>query len=109
MKDTKIGSAVDRGLSGGEVKRTSIVNELMALPRVFLLDEPLTGLDSTRAVEVMRDIAAHGPPAGNDSDTDCSPAVVRALRVLRQVASSEDACHVQSVCLRCGALEGSLP
>jgi len=54
VKDTKIGSAVDRGLSGGEVKRTSIVNELMALPRVFLLDEPLTGLDSTRAVEVMR-------------------------------------------------------
>lgn len=53
VKDTKIGTAVDRGLSGGEVKRTSIVNECLALPRIFLLDEPLTGLDSSRAVDVM--------------------------------------------------------
>jgi len=53
VRDTKIGTAVDRGLSGGEVKRTSIANESLALPRIFLLDEPLTGLDSSRAVDVM--------------------------------------------------------
>lgn len=53
VKNTKVGTAVERGLSGGEVKRTSIANECLALPRVFLLDEPLTGLDSHRAVEVM--------------------------------------------------------
>lgn len=53
VKTTKIGTAVDRGLSGGEVKRTSIANESLALPRIFLLDEPLTGLDSSRAVDIM--------------------------------------------------------
>lgn len=53
VADTKIGSAVERGLSGGEVKRTSIANECLGMPRLFFLDEPLTGLDSTRAVEVM--------------------------------------------------------
>jgi ABC-type multidrug transport system ATPase subunit/ABC-type multidrug transport system permease subunit len=56
VKDTKIGTAVERGLSGGEVKRASIANESLALPRIFLLDEPLTGLDSTRAVDVMQNL-----------------------------------------------------
>lgn len=56
VKNTKIGTAVDRGLSGGEVKRTSIANETMAQPRIFLLDEPLTGLDSSRAVDVLRSL-----------------------------------------------------
>lgn len=56
VKDTKIGTAIDRGLSGGEVKRTSIANERLAMPRLFFLDEPLTGLDSTRAVDVMRNL-----------------------------------------------------
>jgi len=56
VKDTKIGTAIDRGLSGGEVKRASIANECLAQPRIFLLDEPLTGLDSSRAVEVMRSL-----------------------------------------------------
>jgi len=58
VKDTKIGTAIDRGLSGGEVKRTSIANEMLALPKIFLLDEPLTGLDSSRAVDVMKSLRA---------------------------------------------------
>lgn len=53
VMDTRVGTAVERGLSGGEVKRTSIANESLSMPRLFLLDEPLTGLDSSRAVEVM--------------------------------------------------------
>jgi ABC-type multidrug transport system ATPase subunit len=56
VRKTKIGTAVDRGLSGGEVKRASIANESLALPRIFLLDEPLTGLDSSRAVDVMQNL-----------------------------------------------------
>ena len=58
---TRIGTAVDRGLSGGEVKRTSIANEMLALPRIFLLDEPLTGLDSSRAVDVRDTRRARDP------------------------------------------------
>lgn len=54
VANTRIGSAIERGLSGGEVKRTSIANEMLGMPRLFFLDEPLTGLDSTRAVDVMR-------------------------------------------------------
>lgn len=53
VRGTKIGTAIERGLSGGEVKRASIANETLAMPRIFLLDEPLTGLDSSRAVDVM--------------------------------------------------------
>jgi len=56
VKETKIGTATERGLSGGEVKRTSIVNECLGMPRIFLLDEPLTGLDSSRAVDVMQSL-----------------------------------------------------
>ena len=41
---TKIGSAVERGLSGGEMKRLNIAVELLADPHILLLDEPLTGV-----------------------------------------------------------------
>jgi len=56
VSDTKIGTAMSRGLSGGEVKRTSIANESLLMPKIFLLDEPLTGLDSSRAVDVMQSL-----------------------------------------------------
>jgi len=56
VSDTKIGTAMSRGLSGGEVKRTSIANESLLMPKIFLLDEPLTGLDSSRAVDVMKSL-----------------------------------------------------
>jgi len=52
--NTKIGTQVERGLSGGEIKRVSIVNELLSDPQLLILDEPMTGLDSTRATLVMR-------------------------------------------------------
>lgn len=62
-KDTKVGSTLIRGVSGGERKRTSIGVELISDPRIIFLDEPTTGLDSYNAYEVvilLRQLAASG-------------------------------------------------
>ena len=52
-KDTRIGDALIRGVSGGERKRTSIAVELISDPKIIFLDEPTTGLDSFNAYEVI--------------------------------------------------------
>ncbi|KAK2168128.1 hypothetical protein LSH36_20g08005 [Paralvinella palmiformis] len=51
--DTRIGTALKRGVSGGERKRTNIAMELITRPSVLFLDEPTTGLDATTAYSVM--------------------------------------------------------
>lgn len=51
--DTKIGNALIRGISGGEMKRTSIGLELITEPNILFLDEPTTGLDASTANSVM--------------------------------------------------------
>jgi ABC-type multidrug transport system ATPase subunit len=45
-KDTRIGDAENRGISGGERKRVSIGIELVTDPKVIFLDEPSSGLDA---------------------------------------------------------------
>jgi len=52
--DTMIGSALIKGVSGGERKRTSIGYELISNPRILLLDEPTSGLDSVNALKVVK-------------------------------------------------------
>lgn len=54
VRDARIGSAVQRGISGGERKRVAIATELVTDPSLLFLDEPTTGLDSFNALNVMQ-------------------------------------------------------
>ncbi|KAJ2048377.1 hypothetical protein H4S04_003863 [Coemansia sp. S16] len=59
IKSSKIGDALNRGVSGGERKRVSIGVGLVTDPDMIVLDEPTSGLDSNSAemvVELVRDI-----------------------------------------------------
>lgn len=42
--DTVIGTALNKGISGGQMRRLTIATELLALPRALCLDEPTTGI-----------------------------------------------------------------
>ena len=62
-QDTYLGSAVIKGVSSGEKKRTAVGIELIPERDILFLDEPTTGLDSVTALELMallRDIAQQG-------------------------------------------------
>eukprot|EP00118_Oscarella_pearsei_P028305 m.1844 g.1844 ORF g.1844 m.1844 type:complete len:634 (+) comp7956_c0_seq1:221-2122(+) len=54
VANSKIGTELIRGISGGERKRTNIGMELIISPSVLFLDEPTTGLDAYTAVSVMQ-------------------------------------------------------
>lgn len=53
-KNNKIGESGNRGVSGGERKRTCIGVELMSDPKILFLDEPTTGIDAHSAMEVIK-------------------------------------------------------
>lgn len=62
-KSTIVGSALRKGISGGERKRTAIGMELVTNPSILFLDEPTTGLDTYTAfmvIKVLSDLAHAG-------------------------------------------------
>jgi ABC-type multidrug transport system ATPase subunit len=48
-----IGTAIKKGISGGQKRRVSVAAQLVTGPRLLFLDEPTSGLDSAAAFEVM--------------------------------------------------------
>lgn len=49
-----VGSTLEKGISGGEKRRTSIGIELLTNPPVIFLDEPTSGLDSHTAKKIIQ-------------------------------------------------------
>ena len=51
--DCLIGTAIKKGISGGQKRRVSVASKLITEPKIVFLDEPTSGLDSAAALEVM--------------------------------------------------------
>ncbi|KAK9472575.1 P-loop containing nucleoside triphosphate hydrolase protein [Dipodascopsis tothii] len=54
--DTRVGTPLQKGISGGQKRRVSVASQIITSPRVLFLDEPTSGLDSTASHEVISTI-----------------------------------------------------
>lgn len=57
QRNTIVGNIILRGLSGGQKRRLSVGNELVAQPGILFMDELTSGLDSTAAAHVMESLS----------------------------------------------------
>ena len=56
VANSRVGTPLSRGISGGERRRLNIGAELVTSPSLLFLDEPTSGLDARNALNVMRSI-----------------------------------------------------
>lgn len=62
VRDVIVGTAMKKGISGGERKRLCVGMQLLNRPQLLFLDEPTSGLDSVTALDLLRTLhsLAHG-------------------------------------------------
>ncbi|MFT3739592.1 MAG: ATP-binding cassette domain-containing protein [Breznakibacter sp.] len=63
IRDMKVGSPLNKNISGGQRKRLNIALELIREPSVLFLDEPTSGLssrDSENIVDLLKELSAKG-------------------------------------------------
>ena len=53
IKDLRVGSTLDKTISGGQRKRLNIALELIREPLVLFVDEPTSGLSSYDSIQIM--------------------------------------------------------
>lgn len=62
-KDLKVGTALDKTISGGQRKRLNIALELIREPAILFLDEPTSGLssrDSENVIDLLKELSLKG-------------------------------------------------
>lgn len=62
-KDLKVGSILDKTISGGQRKRLNIALELIREPAILFLDEPTSGLssrDSENVIDLLKELSLKG-------------------------------------------------
>lgn len=57
VADNRIGTPIQRGISGGQKRRVSIGQAIVTRRKILFLDEPTSGLDSATSREVLTSIA----------------------------------------------------